>query len=83
MTWNIIIAVHFDISPPENIVQLIHMYCESKNHYCVTLISILGYNNAVKYTKDLIININKKLQKYGSNANKIKQTLGYILNRDK
>ena len=48
-----------------------------------TLIGLLGYNNAVKYCNNLIININKKLQKYGSNANKIKQTLGYILNRDK
>ena len=48
-----------------------------------TLISLLGYDNAVKYSKDLIINIDKKLQKYGSNSKKIKQTLEYILNRDR
>ena len=48
-----------------------------------TLIGLLGYNNAVKYCNSLIININKKLQKYGSNSKKIKQTLEYILNRDR
>ena len=48
-----------------------------------TLIGLLGYNNAVKYCNSLIININKKLQKYGSNSKKIKQTLEYMLNRDK
>ena len=48
-----------------------------------TLIGLLGYNNAVKYCNSLIININNKLQKYGSNSKKIKQTLEYILNRDR
>ena len=48
-----------------------------------TLISLLGYNNAFKYCNNLIININKKLQKYGSNSKKIIQTLEYILNRDR
>ncbi len=48
-----------------------------------TLISLLGYNNAFKYCDNLIININKKLQKYGSNSKKIIQTLEYILNRDR
>ena len=48
-----------------------------------TLISLLGYNNAVKYCNNLIKNINIKLQKYGSNSKKIKHTLEYILNRDK
>ena len=48
-----------------------------------TLISLLGYDNAVKYSENLIININKKLKKYGSNSKKIKQTLEYILNRDR
>ena len=48
-----------------------------------TLISLLGYNNAVKYCDNLIKNINIKLQKYSSNSKKIKQTLEYILNRDK
>ena len=48
-----------------------------------TLISLLGYNNAVKYCDNLFININKKLQKYGSNSKKIKKTLEYILKRDR
>ena len=48
-----------------------------------TLISLLGYNNAVKYCDNLIKNINIKLQKYSSNSKKIKKTLEYILNRDK
>jgi len=48
-----------------------------------TLIGLLGYNNAVKYCDNLIININNKLQKYGSNSKKIKLTLEYILNRDR
>ena len=48
-----------------------------------TLISLLGHNNAVKYCDNLIIKINKKLKKYGSNSKKIRQTLEYILNRDR
>ena len=48
-----------------------------------TLISLLGYNNAVKYCNNLVINITGKLKKYGSNSKKIKQTLEYILNRDR
>ena len=48
-----------------------------------TLIGLLGYDNAVKYCKNLIINIDRKLKKYGSNSKNIKQTLEYILNRDK
>ena len=38
-----------------------------------TLISLLGYNYAVKYCDKLITKINKKLKKYGSNSNNIKQ----------
>ena len=48
-----------------------------------TLINLLGYDDSIKYCNSLIININKKLQKYGSNSKKIKQTLEYILNRDR
>ena len=48
-----------------------------------TLIGLLGYDNAVKYCNNLITNINKKLQKYGSNSKKIRQTLENILNRDR
>ncbi len=48
-----------------------------------TLISLLGYNNAVKYCDKIIYDVNKKLMKYGSNSKNIKETLDYILNRNK
>ena len=48
-----------------------------------TLISLLGYRNAIKYSDKIIIDINKNLKKYGSNSKNIKETLNYILNRDK
>tara|TARA_A100001011_G_C14130407_1_gene765167 strand:- start:80 stop:952 length:873 start_codon:yes stop_codon:yes gene_type:complete len=48
-----------------------------------TLISLLGYNNAVKYSEKLIIQLNNNLKKYGYNSEKINQTLEYILNRNK
>jgi len=48
-----------------------------------TLINLLGYRNAIKYCDKIIININKNLEKYGSNSKNIKETLNYILNRDK
>ena len=48
-----------------------------------TLISLLGYNNAVKYCDKIIYDVNKKLMKYGSNSKNIKETLDYILIRNK
>ena len=48
-----------------------------------TLISLLGYKNTVKYAKYLILKINKKLIKYGSNSKNLSETLNYILNRKK
>ena len=48
-----------------------------------TLISLLGYKNAVKYCDKIIFDINKSLKKYGSNSKNIRETLYYILNRDK
>ena len=48
-----------------------------------TLISLLGHNNAIKYCDKLILDINKKLKKYGSKTKNIKETLDYILYRDK
>ena len=48
-----------------------------------TLISLLGYENAIKYCDKIIFDINKNLKKYGSNSKNIKETLDYILNRDK
>ena len=48
-----------------------------------TLISLLGHNNAIKYCDKIILDINKKLKKYGSKTKNIKETLDYILYRDK
>ena len=47
-----------------------------------TLISLIGYINAIKYCDKIILRINKSLKKYGSNSKNIKETLDYILNRD-
>ena len=48
-----------------------------------TLISLIGYKNAIKYCDTIILDINKNLKKYGSNSKNINETLHYILNRDK
>ena len=48
-----------------------------------TLISLFGYRNAIKYCDKIIFDINKNLKKYGSNSKSVKETLEYILNRDK
>ena len=48
-----------------------------------TLISLLGYVNAINYCDKIILKINKSLKKYGSNSKNIKETLNYILSRDK
>ena len=48
-----------------------------------TLISLLGYINAIKYCNKIILDVNKNLSKYGSNSKNIKETLNFILNRDK
>ena len=48
-----------------------------------TLISLLGYSNAIKYCNSIIFEVNTKLKKYGSNSKNIRETLNFILNRDK
>jgi farnesyl diphosphate synthase len=48
-----------------------------------TLISLLGYNNAIKYCNKIILNINRKLKKYEPKANYMKETLSYILYRNR
>ena len=48
-----------------------------------TLISLLGYENTIKYANKLIFKINSKLVKYGSKSKNLSQTLNYILNRNK
>ena len=48
-----------------------------------TLISLLGYMNAIKYCDRIILKINKNLKQYGRNSKNIRETLNYILHRDK
>ena len=48
-----------------------------------TLIGLLGYKNTIKYANNLILKINKKLTKYGSDKKNLSETLNYILNRNK
>jgi farnesyl diphosphate synthase len=48
-----------------------------------TLISLLGYKNAIKYSYKIKYQIIKDLKKYGSNSKKINETLSYILDRKK
>jgi len=48
-----------------------------------TLISLLGYKNAIKYSDKIKSNIIKDLKKYGSNTKNINETLNYILTRKK
>jgi len=48
-----------------------------------TLISLLGYQNAIKYADKIISKIIKDLNKYNSNTNNLNETLNYILKRNK
>ena len=48
-----------------------------------TLISLLGYENTIKYANKLIFKINSKLKKYGPKVKNLSETLEYILNRNK
>ena len=48
-----------------------------------TLISLLGYKNAIKYSEKIKSNIIQDLKKYGSNSKNINETLKYILTRKK
>ena len=48
-----------------------------------TLISLLGYENAIKYTNKIKLKIIYDLKKYGKNLNNINETLNYILTRTK
>ena len=48
-----------------------------------TLISLLGYNNSIKYCDRIILDINEKLKIYGPNTKHVEKTLNYILYRDK
>ena len=48
-----------------------------------TLISLLGYQNAIKYADKIKSKIIKDLNKYSSNTNSLNDTLEYILKRNK
>ena len=48
-----------------------------------TLISSLGYMDAIKYCDKIILKTNRNLKKYGANSKYIKETLNYILYREK
>ena len=48
-----------------------------------TLISLLGYNNAINYCDKIITDIKNDFKRYGLNSKEIEETLDYILNRDK
>jgi farnesyl diphosphate synthase len=48
-----------------------------------TLISLLGYENAIKYSNKIKSDIVSDLNKYGSKSKNINETLNYILNRNK
>ena len=48
-----------------------------------TLISLLGYENTIKYGNKLILKIKNKMKKYGPGSKNLSETLEYILNRKK
>ena len=48
-----------------------------------TLISLLGYQNTIKYADKIKSKIVKDLNKYSSNTNSLNETLDYILKRNK
>ena len=48
-----------------------------------TLISLLGYENTIKYAYKLIYKINSNLKRYGSRSKNLSETLNYILDRNK
>jgi len=48
-----------------------------------TLISLLGYQNAIKYSDKIKFKIIKDLNKYSSNSTSLNETLDYILTRNK
>ena len=48
-----------------------------------TLISLIGYENAVKYTHTLKQNIFNKLKMHSNKANELKETIDFITERKK
>ena len=48
-----------------------------------TIISLLGYENAVKYANKLKQNVNKNLQPYNNKSNELIETINFIMERNK
>ena len=48
-----------------------------------TLISLLGYKNTINYSNKLKQNIFARLDKFGKNANELKSTISFVINRNK
>ena len=48
-----------------------------------TLISLLGYQNTIKYTHKLKVAILKKLAIFGKKGDSLRNTIQFILERDK
>ena len=48
-----------------------------------TLISLLGYENVIKYSDKIKFEIINDLKKYGERSNNLNETLDYILTRNK
>jgi len=48
-----------------------------------TLISLLGYQNAIRYSDKIKFKIIKDLNKYGSSSSNLNETLDYILTRNR
>jgi len=48
-----------------------------------TLISLLGYKNTIKYAEKLKLNIFKKIRVYGNKSSYLKETIEFILNRNR
>ena len=48
-----------------------------------TLISLLGYKNTIKYAEKLKLNIYKKIKIYGNKSSDLKDTIEFILNRNR
>ena len=48
-----------------------------------TLISLLGYKNTIKYAEKLKLNVIKKIKIYGNKSSDLKDTIEFILNRNR
>ena len=48
-----------------------------------TIISLLGYENAVKYANKLKLNIYNKLKIYNKKADDLRETINFIMERNK